>query len=256
MMSKNRIWELDALRGLCILGMIAVHFLFDLTGFNGLPSALLFLADWGGAAFFLISGICATLGSRCIRRGLTVLGCGLAVSTVTVIMYRLGLAPKALIIYFGVLHCLGVCMLLWHFFRNLPTAVLAVLSAVFIAIGLLIQNVRIDVRWLVWLGLRYEGFATSDYFPLLPFLGFFLLGAVLGRLLYREKRSLLPGVRGFHALQWMGRQSLPIYMLHQPLYEPTDGYPASGGHWPGLSDSVFPDRDFVWLFEKSLLSET
>ena len=34
-MSNTRIWELDALRGLCILGMIAVHLLFDLTGFYG-----------------------------------------------------------------------------------------------------------------------------------------------------------------------------------------------------------------------------
>ena len=29
--SKSRIWELDALRGVCILCVIVVHFLFDLS---------------------------------------------------------------------------------------------------------------------------------------------------------------------------------------------------------------------------------
>ena len=216
-MDKKRIWELDALRGLCVLGMIAVHFLFDLTGFQGLPGWLVFLADWGGAAFFLISGVCATLGSRCVRRGLTVLGCGLTVSAVTAAMYLLGMAPKAILIWFGVLHCLGACMLLWPLLRKMPAVMLGILGAGGVALGLWMQTLRVETKWLVWLGLRYDGFATSDYFPLLPFLGFFLLGAMLGRILYREKRSLLPGVKGPRFLQWVGRWSLPIYMLHQPV---------------------------------------
>lgn len=225
-MKKNRIWELDALRGLCILGMLAVHLLFDLTGFYGIipweiPGWLLFVMDWGGAAFFLLSGVCATLGSRCVRRGLIVLGCGIVVSAVTVGMYLAGLAIDAIIIYFGVLHCLGVCMILWYFFRRLPTPALAVLSVLFIVLGLWFRELTVQSRWLFWLGLPYEGFATSDYFPLLPFLGFFLAGAVLGRILYREKHTLLPSLNARapipRFLQFVGRWSLSIYMLHQPI---------------------------------------
>lgn len=225
-MKKNRIWELDALRGACILGMIAIHFLFDLTGFYGIirwafPPSLTFLMDWGGVAFLLISGICATLGSRCVRRGLIVLGCGLAVSAVTAGMYGLGMADRAIIIYFGVLHCLGICMILWSLFQKLPTAALAVLGLVMVGLGLWFRTLLVETRWLFWLGLLYEGFATSDYFPLLPYLGFFLLGAVLGRTLYRRKTTLLPGVNAAgpipRFLQWVGRWSLPIYMLHQPI---------------------------------------
>lgn len=220
-MKHERIWELDALRGLCILGMFAFHILFDLTSLYGIirwdaPGWLIFVMDWGGVVFFLISGICATLGSRCIRRGLIVLGCGMAVTAVTAGMYLLGIAHRAIIIYFGVLHCFGVCMLLWTLFRKLPTPVLAGLSAVFIALGLWFRGLRVQSRWLFWLGLTFDGFATSDYFPLLPFLGFFLAGAVLGRLVYKEKKSLLPGVR-LRSLEWIGRWSLPIYMLHQPI---------------------------------------
>ena len=225
-MRTDRIWELDALRGFCVLAMIVLHFLFDLTGFYGIipweiPGWLHFVMDWGGVAFFLISGVCATLGSRCVRRGLMVLGCGLAVSAVTYAMYALGIAIKAIIIYFGVLHCLGVCMIGWYFFRRLPTPALAVFSVIFIALGLWFRTLTVESRYLVWLGLLYRGFATSDYFPLLPFLGFFLAGGVLGRLLYKEKKTLLPGINANapipRFLQLAGRWSLPVYLLHQPI---------------------------------------
>ena len=226
MTKKHRIWELDALRGLCILGMMAVHLLFDLTGLYGTvsfqyPPWLLFLMDWGGVAFFLISGICATLGSRCVKRGLLVLGCGFGISLVTLVMYQLGMADRAILIYFGVLHCLGVCMILWAGFRRLPTWALGVLGVVLAVLGLWVRTITVESRWLFWLGLLYPGFATSDYFPLLPFLGFFLLGGLLGRTLYREKESLFPRVDPKNplaqCLQWIGRHSLPIYLLHQPI---------------------------------------
>ena len=65
------------------------------------------------------------------------------------------------------------------------------------------------------------GFSSSDYFPLLPYLGWFLLGACLGRLLYSERRSLLPdfpaGAWPIRALRWCGVHSLWIYLLHQPV---------------------------------------
>ncbi|MEI3072250.1 MAG: heparan-alpha-glucosaminide N-acetyltransferase domain-containing protein [Oscillospiraceae bacterium] len=33
--AKQRIWELDALRGLCILCMVAIHAFWDLSAFGG-----------------------------------------------------------------------------------------------------------------------------------------------------------------------------------------------------------------------------
>ena len=108
-------------------------------------------------------------------------------------------------------------MIMWAAFRRLPTWALAGLGLLLVALGLWMGTLRVETSWLVWLGLRYPGFATSDYFPLLPFLGFFLLGGVLGRVLYGEKKSLLPRIPGAGALEWIGRHSLPIYLLHQPL---------------------------------------
>lgn len=55
--AKQRIWELDALRGLCILCMVAIHAFWDLSAF-------------GGFAFDLPAGFCsagstATFCSSC-----------------------------------------------------------------------------------------------------------------------------------------------------------------------------------------------
>ena len=218
-MKKHRIWELDALRGLCILGMVAVHLVFDLQIPTG--KAFAFVQNWGGVLFFLLSGLCATLGSRPMRRGAIVLGAGLVCTAVTWAGYALGMLPDYMVIRFGVLHCLGSCMLLWPVFRKLPVWLFGVLGASLAALGIyLTKCVMVEFAGFAWLGLLYPSYSSADYFPLTPYLGFFLLGAALGRLLYANGESLLPdwgNIWIFRALRWCGRHSLILYLLHQPL---------------------------------------
>ena len=225
---KKRIWELDAFRGICVLGMLIVHFVYDLTELYRLVSwqpgdTFAWVQRWGGVLFLLLSGICVTLGRRSIRRGLIVFGCGLVCTAVTVGMYRLGLSGNGIQIYFGVLHCLGMCMILWPVFRRLPWWVLLPLGLGIIMTGLWVfEPMRVPYPWLLPLGIQPQGLITSDYFPLFPNLGFFLLGSALGKTLYRRQQSLLPRVndRNFllRFLQLCGRQSLWIYLLHQPVF--------------------------------------
>jgi len=223
---KQRIWELDALRGLFVLCVVFIHFMYDMTDLYDLidfeyPAVYLFIQNWGGVLFLLISGICVTLGSRCIRRGILVFLCGLVISAVTAGMYLLGMADKGIIIYFGVLHCLGACMLLWPLFRKLPTPALAAVGAGLAIIGLLLKYIPVSHNWLIPFGLTGPQFVSADYFPLLPHLGFFLLGAFLGKTLYRKKQTLLPKVNPeflpFRFLRLCGKHSLWIYLLHQPV---------------------------------------
>lgn len=223
---KQRVWELDALRGLCILGMIIVHLVYDLVDLYGLvdweyPAVFSLVQNWGGILFLLISGICVTLGTRSVRRGILVFACGMICTAVTAGMYLLGFASGEIIIYFGVLHCLGICMLLWPVFRGCKPWLLALLGGIMAVVGLYLKaNVLVSFPYLVPLGIPYPEFASGDYFPLLPNLGFFLLGAALGRTLYREKRTLLPQVNAqtpvVRFLRACGRHSLWIYLLHQP----------------------------------------
>lgn len=224
---KKRIWELDAFRGLCVLGMIMVHLIYDLVDLYQLiqwnySKAFSFVMEWGGVLFLVLSGICVTLGSRCIRRGLIILLCGMVCTLVTWGMYALGFAGKDMVIWFGVLHCLGCCMLLWPLFRKLPHWALALGGLGLILLGFWIQdNIRVDFPWLIPLGFLYRGFASSDYFPLIMNLGFFLLGSALGKSLYKEKTTLLPRVDEnlppICFLRWVGVWALPIYLLHQPV---------------------------------------
>ena len=223
---KNRIWELDAFRGFCILGVVIVHFVYDLTGLYGIlhwdaPVLFRFIQNWGGVLFLLLSGVCATLGSRSVRRGVIVFACGMICTAVTAGMLWLGMAGESIIIRFGVLHCLGLCMILWAAFKKLPTWSLAILGAVMVALGFWFQGIRVEATWLFPLGLTAPGFSSSDYFPLFPHLGFFLLGSVLGRTLYRNKQTLFPKVNTqapvLRFLSFCGRQSLFIYLLHQPV---------------------------------------
>lgn len=222
---KSRIWELDALRGVCILCVIVVHFLFDLSFFGGLdltlPAWYVFLQEYGGAIFVVLSGVCVTLGSKSVRRGLIVFACGMLITAVTYGMYRLGMSGMDVVVKFGVLHLLGVCMLVYPAFKKLPPATLTVLGLVIAITGYAIRGIIVPQHWLFPLGLTYEGFTSSDYFPLFPQLGYFLIGAAIGKTAYREKRTFLPGafqqtpVARFFC--WCGRQSLFIYLLHQPI---------------------------------------
>ena len=223
--SKPRIWELDALRGVCILCVIVVHFLFDLSFFGGLdltlPAWYVFIQEYGGAIFVVLSGVCVTLGSKSVRRGLIVFACGMLITAVTYGMYRLGMSGADVVVKFGVLHLLGVCMLVYPAFKKLPPAALALLGLAIAITGYAIRGVIVPQHWLFPLGLTYECFTSSDYFPLFPQLGYFLIGAAIGKTAYREKKTLLPGsfqktpVARFFC--WCGRQSLFIYLLHQPI---------------------------------------
>lgn len=224
---KKRIWELDFLRGIFLWGMIGIHLIYDLVDLYGIiaweqPPAYLLFKNRFGILFLLLSGLCATLGSRSLRRGIQVFACGMVVSLATVLMVWAGFAGKDLMIYFGVLHCLGTCMILWTLFKKLPTPVLLVLGLAMAVYGEYLRPVCYPwADWLFPLGFKGYGFASSDYFPLLPNLGYFLLGSVLGRWLYREKQTLLPRVNAENPVirffRFCGEHSLLIYMLHQPI---------------------------------------
>lgn len=225
MMKKERIWELDALRGLFILGMIIVHFTFDLSYIGGIdvnmPAWFEFIRSYGHVLFVLISGICVTLASRSFQRGVIVFAAGLLVSYVTFFMEYI-LHMTYLRIWFGILHMLGVCMMLYPLFKKLPHWALALLGACFVALGFWFQTLQVSVGYLFPIGLcSSKVYAGGDFFPIFPGLGWFLIGAALGKTVYRKKTSLLPNVNSeiliLRILRFVGRHSLEFYLLHQPV---------------------------------------
>ena len=110
-MNRERIWELDALRGFFILCVIVIHAVFDLRyfvlgSFSPLP-VFDTVQKHGGVVFVLLSGICVTLGSHSFRRGLEVFSCGMVITLVTWGMYVLGFIGQEIIIASAFCTCWG-----------------------------------------------------------------------------------------------------------------------------------------------------
>ncbi|MCX6569388.1 MAG: heparan-alpha-glucosaminide N-acetyltransferase domain-containing protein, partial [Candidatus Aminicenantes bacterium] len=66
-------------------------------------------------------------------------------------------------------------------------------------------------------GLPSQSFSSLDYFPLIPWFGVFLIGVALGKSVYASKRSLLPWRMPPTFVNFAGRHSLIIYIVHQPV---------------------------------------
>jgi uncharacterized membrane protein len=219
-----RITGLDALRGLAIVAMIAYHFCFDLRWFG--LAAFDFERDprWLAAraailgSFLTLAGVSLALASRrsdAPRRFVVHLveigGAALLVSIASYVAF-----PQRYI-WFGVLHAIVVALLLARPLVGHPRAGAAVGVAV-IAMGVLVAHPAFDGRALGWLGFMTHKPPTEDYVPLFPWAGFVFIGVALGEALVRTgPRVLAPFARVPRVLPFLGRHSLIVYLVHQPL---------------------------------------
>ena len=223
---KERIWEIDAIRGFLILCVIVSHTLFysaNILRTFALPELVRFVMRYGGILFVILSGLSATLGSRSFRRGLLVFAGGMALTVGSIAAVHFGWLTEDMIIRFGVLHLLGFAMMVYPLLKKLPSGVLLVFGLAVIALGFWFERkpVTVETHYLFALGLRYSGFTSGDYFPIAPHLGLFCLGILLGRGLYPGKKTRFPGVNAetpiLRFLRWCGRNSLYIFILHLPI---------------------------------------
>ena len=216
--------SIDALRGLAIVAMIAYHFAFDLRFFGvtraDFENDPFWLAARGAivASFLLLAGVSAVLADRAgvdrrrfLRRIGVIALCALAASVASYVIF-----PRTFI-YFGILHCIAVSLLIVRPLVRHPVAC-AGLGAAIIVAGLAFSHPAFDTRWTSWIGFVTAKPATQDYVPLFPWLGVALLGVAAGHLLVRAGfRALAPLRRSPAVLRAMGRHSLAIYMAHQPI---------------------------------------
>lgn len=120
-------------------------------------------------------------------------------------------------IYFGTLHSIALISLV---LLAVPRGVwpAAILGGAAMAVGALCSHSVFDHPSLAWIGLMTYKPLTEDYVPLLPWLGVSLIGyAVANAMQQRQLFGVLARIAPPRALSWMGRHSLAIYLVHQPL---------------------------------------
>lgn len=222
-----RYTELDLLRTLALAAMVLYHGLYDLTVLYGWDIAL-FTGPWklmarATASLFLLLAGASFVVARArvygapfpwmkhIRRTGMILAGALAVTVVT---YA---ADPSTYVRFGILHCIGISLLLLPFFRSFKEANI-VLGLAIVLLGPVVQDTLVSTNALLPLGFMYPAFRSVDYFPLVPWFGVILLGAGIGHLVYvRLKRMPSDAPKTPSWLTWPGRHSLMVYLIHQPV---------------------------------------
>jgi uncharacterized membrane protein len=223
----------DGARGLAVATMIAYHFCFDLTWYGWAHWRMLDDPGWIAwrdaivASFLFVSGVSLALRDPAarwfdrafVRRWAEVAGAALLVTIGSVFVVH------ERYIYFGVLHFVAVAV--WVCRRApLSPALAAALGVVAIVAGTTIHHVAFDPRPLNWIGFAATKPLTDDYVPLFPWLGAVLLGCAAGGVWMRRGTLASPATtRLWNALPAplattltaMGRFSLTIYLVHQPI---------------------------------------
>jgi uncharacterized membrane protein len=232
---RKRVRWIDALRGFTIVNMILYHAMWDAVYLRGVP------APWYVGApgyvwqqgicwtFILLSGFCWKMDKRPLRRGIEVSLAGILITVVTGFFQEES-------IQFGVLTLIGACILLMipleRVLRHIPKYPGCALSfwAFFLfrnindgCLGF--EKIRL---WTVpdclyrnplttFLGFPEKGFYSTDYFSLIPWFFLFCAGYFMFRVWKERFVSWDIPEKRFLILSLLGRNSLLIYLLHQPV---------------------------------------
>ena len=236
MTGKRYLW-IDNIRAVAMISMIIYHAVWDLVYLYGMNwgwyrSDLAFI--WQQSicwTFILLSGFCWSFSRNPLKQGVIVSLGGLIVTVVTLIF-----SYQSRVI-FGVLNLIGASALLMIPLKKYSEKISSVTGGLlmFLLFGLTygINDGYLGIFGLevftlpkglyqnqltAFLGFPDIGFYSADYFSLFPWCFLYFTGYFLYRM-WSEKK--IPGAdcmnRKMLLLTWMGKHSLIIYMIHQPI---------------------------------------
>ncbi|MHB1453689.1 MAG: heparan-alpha-glucosaminide N-acetyltransferase domain-containing protein [Saccharofermentanales bacterium] len=235
---KNRVFELDFLRGLAIIMMILHHLIYDLRYIMELDifawQESYVFEYWIRAPFvfifLIVSGISCTFSRSNWKRSMKMAAVAIAFS---IVFYIVSIVSETqMYVFFNIIHVLAVGTILYSFLDYLEKKkiirdiTLPLLAMVILFMWLEYPLSKIQAVFLPVLLPLHEQFASgvgmADYMPLVPWIGLFFAGAIIGRLFYSQHKTLLPdapeAVRSISApFEFVGRNSLLFYIFHQPV---------------------------------------
>jgi uncharacterized membrane protein len=227
--SRLRFAVVDLARGVAIIAMIAYHLCWDLSYLRFISADVGYDPQWVViartilSAFLFLVGVGLVLGhGRGIRwrafwkRWVFVLVGALLITLGTYIAF-----PDTFV-YFGVLHAIALFSVLALPFILAPLRLLIAVTVPVLALPWFYANPLFNEKPWSWIGFWQVPPPANDLVPIFPWFGVVLLGIVTTRLVLRSTFSeriarINPQGRLSRVLQFLGRWSLLIYLLHQPL---------------------------------------
>ncbi|WP_028311415.1 DUF1624 domain-containing protein [Derxia gummosa] len=230
---NTRIDTVDALRGFAVAMMVAYHFCYDLGMFRLVgwtPADMVTRPGWIAWRTVIVSLFLALVGASLALRQVRGVGAGAfwkrwariaaAAALVSAGSWTM-FGPR--FIYFGVLHFIAAALLIVRLTGRWGIGLNSVLGTAALALASLPGSAGMNAPPLNITGLYLDKPPTEDFVPLLPWLGVVWIGFALGMIWAgfgaRTPRLLAVPVRtaGGRALAHVGRWSLTIYLVHQPL---------------------------------------
>ncbi|MEG0692324.1 MAG: heparan-alpha-glucosaminide N-acetyltransferase [Oscillospiraceae bacterium] len=233
---ENRVHLIDEVRGFAIICMVVYHTFYDLVVIFGVDIPL-FYTDFINTLVILFAGLFIFIsGSACLfsrnnlKRGFLCFMLGMAMTAFTFFFMTDNLDA------FGILHMLGINMMLFP----LVAPLIKKIPPIFGIIGCLIlwavtynlsngyfgfegiftldmPSSLYTTSFLFPLGLPSQSFYSVDYFPLIPWVFCFWAGSFLGVMLKEKKLPEAFYKMHLRPLAFVGRHTLLIYILHQPV---------------------------------------
>ena len=232
---KQRNQFIDGFRAIAVLAMIVYHFAWDLGFFNIVDPIIVNSGIWKlfaisiGCSFLFLSGISFWFSSvdginikKFFYRLAVLIGAALLVSIGT---YQ---ADPNTFVFFGILHLLATCTLVGLLTHRLPSVIL-ILIGISIAIGQpYLMSEYFQPKYLAWTGLFPGPTGSVDFYGFFPWSAAYIFGLALAKMVFISKQepiwpsgSLFIRSSRRSAISsiffWMGRNSLLIYLLHQPV---------------------------------------
>ena len=208
-----RVDELDSLRATALVLMLILNFVTDLNHFGLINTETgdmwWWMARLTASLFVGISGVSYFLAHRLEYDFTKTSGRTKRLIfwafVITIITY---IFEPSVYVRFGVLHLLALASIVAFPVARKPEFALG--------IGLILLIIPLSSNSnLVWFGLS-ETVIAVDYFPLNPWLGIFFIGLALASRIYPEGKPLT-GIRWPEKWLWFGRNTLTIYVIHQPI---------------------------------------
>jgi uncharacterized membrane protein len=233
---SDRLTALDVARGAALMAMIVYHAIWDGLQFGLIgwtlerDLALQQSAKLIAGSFLLITGVSMALAAAqsstpmiakpAFWRRFAMLACAAALVSVATV-FALPHAP----IYFGILHHIAVASVIMALLCPLPAFVLVALGAAILLIDAYVQIEAFNHSAVIWLGLGTQPPVTADWVPMVPWLAAGLIGLGIGKMFilpWMNSRPPQPHttdrpIAPVRLLSWMGRHSLAVYLLHQPI---------------------------------------